>query len=112
MASIHETPYGTWEVHYRNPFHRQRTKTFKRKVDARRFSTEVDADVRRGNWTAPEQARQTFSEVAEEWFSWPRALPALGPRSIGTIDRALSRQFTRTWGRRAWRLHRSERSLP
>ncbi|MHB1444926.1 MAG: tyrosine-type recombinase/integrase [Acidimicrobiales bacterium] len=117
MASIRETPHGTWEVHYRDPYNRQRSRSFRRKTDARRFANEVETDTRRGQWTPPEDTRRIFGEVAEDWFDWTRAagrkprtlttyrgyldrhiLPVFGRLPITSVDRVLVRRFATDLG--------------
>jgi len=112
MASVRQRPSGSWEVHYRDPYNRQRSRTFSRKTDARRFANEVETDKRRGQWTAPEDTRRLFGEVAEDWFDWTRAggrkprtlaayrgyldrhvLPVFGRVPIMSVDRVLVRRF-------------------
>lgn len=61
MASLRPRPGGSWEVHYRNPRNRQRSKSFARKTDARRFGLEVEADIRRSRWGTPEDTRRIRS---------------------------------------------------
>ena len=57
MASIHRrhTASGEirWDVRYRDPDQRQRTRTFHRKVDAQKFANLVEADIARGEWLDP-----------------------------------------------------------
>ena len=43
MASIHQRPNGSWQVHYRDDQRRQRTRTFRAKEHARGFASDVEA---------------------------------------------------------------------
>jgi integrase len=73
MASIEKrtTPLGEvrWDVRYRGSDRRQVKRTFKRKVDARRFAATAEADVLRGEWIDPRRARETFGHWAGQWRS-------------------------------------------
>lgn len=112
MASIRQRPSGSWEVHYRDPYNWQRSKTFARKTDARRFASEVETDKRRGLWNDPQDSRYSFSELAADWFDWTRAgrrkprtlaayrgylnrhiLPVFGRVPVVSVDRQLVRRF-------------------
>ncbi|MCP4306392.1 MAG: site-specific integrase [bacterium] len=109
MASIRPrtTPAGhrRWEVVYRGPDKRQRTKTFKRKTDAQRYANTVEADLLRHDWVDPQRGRQPFREWAERWSATtthlkPKTresyesivrnhlLPEFGHRPIASIDHA------------------------
>ncbi len=65
MASIRRHPNAAnrWQVRYRDPEGRQRTKNFGKKADAEKFAAIVEADKLRGNWTDPRLGKVTF----EEW---------------------------------------------
>lgn len=68
MGSIRRAPRtGRWEVRYRDPTGRQRTKTFDTKADARAFLSQTETDMRQGEWTAPELGRTLVSEWATHW---------------------------------------------
>ncbi len=109
MASIRPrtTPAGhrRWEVVYRGPDKRQRTKTFKRKTDAQRYANTVEADLLRHDWVDPQRGRQPFGEWAQRWSATtthlkPKTresydsilrnhlLPEFGSRPIASIDHA------------------------
>lgn len=68
MASVRQTPSGTWQVGYLDPYRRQRGRNFKRKTDALRFARSVDTDVERGNWTNPALGKTRFGQWADEWL--------------------------------------------
>ena len=60
MASIRRHPKsGRWQVRYRDPDGRQRSRTFARKVDARKYVSTVAADVLRGEFVDPVAGRTT-----------------------------------------------------
>lgn len=71
MASIHRREVGgkpRYDVSYREPDGRQRMKTFRKRSDADRFKSTVEADVLRGTYLDPDAGRITFKKYAEEWL--------------------------------------------
>jgi Phage integrase, N-terminal SAM-like domain len=67
MAWVEKVPRRNgyaWRVGYRGPDHRQRYKTFARKVDADRFAATVTADQARGDWTDPRGGDTNLAEWA------------------------------------------------
>ncbi|MDX6310075.1 MAG: hypothetical protein QOI06_3121 [Nocardioidaceae bacterium] len=56
-----------WYARYRDADDQQRTKTFDRKVDAERFMTTVAADVLRGTYVAPDNAKITVAQWCATW---------------------------------------------
>lgn len=50
MGAIVDTPRGGFKARYRDGHGRSRSKTFKRKGDARAFLASVETDKRRGDW--------------------------------------------------------------
>jgi integrase len=58
-----------YDVRYRTPDGKTRTKTFKRRRDADRYVITVEADLLEGRWIDPHKGRQTLSEWWAEW--WP-----------------------------------------
>jgi integrase len=90
-----------WRAGYRAPDGRERSKSFKRKVDAERWLRDQVGNVDRGSWVDPGAGKVTFAEVAEQWLAGRRArpstiardesilryriLPALGPRAVGSL---------------------------
>jgi len=109
VASIRTTPQGTFQVSYRDPAQRQRTRTFRRKTDATRFKSTVEADKLRGEWLDPRLARLTVREWAERWAATmtqgPKTqevyeghlrnwvMPAFGDVAVANIDKAMVREF-------------------
>src|SRR2546421_86412 len=90
-----------WQARYRDPDGRQRAKEFTKKVDAERFLATSRADMARGDWINPADAKRLFADVAEHWRSAQvhadttaaavagdlrnHILPAFGDREIGRI---------------------------
>lgn len=63
---------GTWQVRYRDPGGRQRSKEFDRKVEADRFRAEVETDMDRGTWIDPSGADEPFRAWARHWLAMRR----------------------------------------
>lgn len=101
-GSIRSTPTGRFIARYWGPDHRQHSRTFDRKTDARTWLAEARVDSRRGSWIDPSKASTPFGEWATEWFEGrhrlgPQArardasllrnhiLPVFGDRAIGKI---------------------------
>jgi integrase len=91
----------SWQAAYRDPSGRERTKTFRRKVDAEHFLAEMRLDLTRGQWIDPRARRITFREYAEQWRAVQmhghgtevsveqhlrlHVYPILGERPVGTV---------------------------
>ena len=70
MAGIEkrQTASGVrWDVRYRGPDRRHRTKTFRKRADAQKFANLVEADVARGDWLDPKLGKETFGDWALRW---------------------------------------------
>jgi integrase len=122
MASVERRVdrQGTgYRVRYRDMADRQRSRTFRRKIDAQQFADAVEADKTRGTFIDPRAGKQTFADFADEWAaaqgnwkattreSWTytraRLVELIGDRAIGSIDlltlqalqQALSERYSR-----------------
>src|SRR5262249_35711298 len=103
MASIDKRPNGTYRARWREyaggP---QKTRSFRRKVDADNFLDTVRGNLRSGTYVDPEKERQTFTTFADEWAesqdwkatsrqSWAahrkRLVALIGEMPLGAIDR-------------------------
>lgn len=69
MASVRRHPHGGWQVRYRDPDGRQRSKTFPRKALAERYAATVEVDMVRGEWVDPERGRVLLSEWSDQWLA-------------------------------------------
>lgn len=107
MASIDArvTPGGQtrYDVRYRGTDGRARKKSFKRKTDAQRYASTVEADLARHDWVDPQRGRKPFGDWARAWSATtthlkPKTresydsiltnhlLPEFEHRAIGSID--------------------------
>jgi integrase len=55
-----------WRARYRGPDHRERSKSFKRRIDAEKFLVSVESAKLRGEWVDPDQANTRFEVWAAE----------------------------------------------
>ncbi len=116
MASTkkRDTTRGTrYDVRYRDPTGKVRTKTFTRRADADRYARTVAVDLDRGDWTDPTRGRVTFREWWERW--WPSTvnlrpssrardesyarnhlLPHFGPVPLAGIDHPMVAEWVAT----------------
>lgn len=99
-----------WEVKYRTPAGKSRTKRFDRKRDATRFADEVETDKNRGEWLDPAKQRRRFEEYAAAWLKTmgdrapntqagaalivrKHLKPVFGPMPIGAVDRVTCEEY-------------------
>ncbi|MGI8707253.1 MAG: tyrosine-type recombinase/integrase [Actinomycetota bacterium] len=66
MGHIEKRAQGRWRARYRDPQGRERSKTFRRKVDAERFLAEMEVARSRGTWTDPARTKTPFDEFARD----------------------------------------------
>ena len=90
MASIErrQTSGGEtrWDVRYRDPDQRHRTRTFHRKADAQKFANVVEADIVRGEWLDPGLGKETFGDWAGRWLP---TIAALTPKTRESYESIL-----------------------
>lgn len=94
MASIErrQTASGVtrWDVRYRDPDRRPRTRTFHRKSDAQKFANVVEADITRGDWLDPRLGRETFGDWAGRWVP---TIAGLTPKTRESYESILRRHL-------------------
>src|SRR5829696_1135084 len=56
-----------WNVRYRDPDGKQRTKVFDRKVDAERYETRIRRELAEGTWRDPHRGEVLLAEWSAEW---------------------------------------------
>jgi integrase len=74
---------GNWQVRYRIPSGNERTRTFRRKIDAKAFLVTVEADKVRGTWLDPNHGLIRFGEW---WAQWHAGRVNLRPSSRSRDD--------------------------
>ncbi len=112
MASIRRHPEALhrWQVRYRDPSGRQRTKNFAKKSDAEKHAAIVEADKVRGQWSDPQLARTSFgswwtqycgskvhlsasTRARTESLGRNMILPTFGTVELGSIQPVLIRRW-------------------
>src|SRR6266511_1031614 len=83
-----------WRARYRAPDGSERSKTFRRRSDAERFLTTVEASKLRGEWVAPERSRLTVGEWASEWMA---GRVHLKPKTIASYESLLRTRILPRW---------------
>lgn len=92
-----------WLAVYRDPDGRERSKSFRRKLDAERYLTKVQHDILSNTYVDPERSKTTVEEYYRAWserqpwrdstagsVAWifeDHILPTFGSRGVGTIRR-------------------------
>src|SRR5262245_3541967 len=69
MAFVERRGKDRWRARYRAPDRRERSKTFRRKVDAERFLASMEASKLRGDWIDPAAGKMELSAYADEWMA-------------------------------------------
>jgi integrase len=71
LASIrrHPNARSRWQVRYRDPTGRQRTKNVARKADAEKSAVTVEAGKLKGDWLDPELGKTTLGEWSARWLA-------------------------------------------
>lgn len=77
----------TYRVRYRDPNGRERSKTFRRVVDARQFAKAIDVDITRGDYVDPASRRITFGDYSRQWA----ATRVRRPSSAESLEHSLRR---------------------
>jgi integrase len=86
----------SWYARYRTPDGTQRSKTFRRKVDAERFLTEAESSKHRGTFVDPRRASLTVGAWADGWLA---AQADLAPKTRERYEGILSRHIRPRWGK-------------
>ncbi len=103
-----------YDVSYRGPDGRERSKTWRTRKDAIAFAATVQADLVRGQWVDPRGANRTFAAWAAQWLQGdpnkrPKTLacdedtirlhlnPTLGAKALGSITPNEIRGLVNKW---------------
>ncbi len=79
-----------WDVRYWDPSHRQRTRTYHRKIDAQKFANLVETDISRGEWLNPDLGKETFGDWARRW---QLTIAGLAPKTRERYESILRRHL-------------------
>ena len=112
MATVRQWRSG-WQVRWRDPNGKQRTKMFTRKAEAKQFSNRIEVEKQRGTYVDPHRGKTVFGPWAEEWLqskmnlrasSWARdesylrnhVQPEFGNVALARIDRLQIQAWVRS----------------
>ena len=91
MATIQETPNGTWQAIIRRKGHKPVTKTFARKTDATRWAKDIEAKIDKGEYSPDRStARISFNELVKQFCEADDGLLALSPNQIRVMPISLA----------------------
>jgi len=87
----------SWQVLWRDPGGKQRSRSFRKKVDADRARRSIEADMDRGTWLDHAKGRQPLAGFAASWEA--SRDPALAQSTIDRDHSYLKRQVLPYFGR-------------
>ena len=68
MAHVRRHPKsGRWQVRYRDLDGRERSKTFRTKVEANQYAAKIQTDVYNRDFIDPRAGNETVRDVSERW---------------------------------------------
>lgn len=86
-----------WYTRYRDPSGKQRTKTFKRKLDAERYLTTIESAKLSGSYVDPRRAAITVGNFAQRWLVAQGHLkPSTRERYAGLLRAHVLPRWSRT----------------
>lgn len=89
---------ASYRVRYRDPDHRQRSQTFKRRAEADRFKSAVEHSKTSGTYVDPELGRLSVLEWASRWLEG--ASSALKPKTIASYESLIDHRVLPALGKR------------
>jgi integrase len=99
MASIDKRSDGTYRARWREyPGGPQKTKSFRRKVDANDWLVKVQHELRSGVYVDPVKARTTLDDYSEPWLR--RMRPSWRPATYKAVEISVRRHIVPTLGSR------------
>ena len=93
MAHIEKRAKDRWKARYHAPDGKERSQTFKRRVDAEKWVATQTADVARGQWIDPALGRVTFAEWVARWESTLTVRPTTRALNLGIVRNHLLPRF-------------------
>lgn len=93
MAHIEKRAEKHYRVRYRDPAGRERSKTFHRLGEARRFKAAVEEAMGRGLWVDPRAGRPLLKEFASLMERRPNLSPSTSERIAGFMRRQILPAF-------------------
>jgi integrase len=99
MASIDKRSDGVWRARWREyPGGPQRSRHFRRRIDAERWLTKVEHDKLTGSYVDPAASRITVAAYAATWLM--RMRPTWAPSTFDIVSSSLVRHIVPTFGER------------
>jgi integrase len=103
MASIEKRTtsdgQARYDVRYRDPTGRTRTKTFRRRKDADAYASTVEVNLHRGEWVDPNAGRLLFADYAASWVETRTTHRGkLAPRTVELYRQQLAAHILPTFG--------------
>jgi integrase len=96
MIKTRQTKSGVrYEVRYRDPTGRERSRTFTTKKLAEKYEREQRTEVGKGSWLDPRHGSQTFAEFMDKWLAERHDLR---PRTLELYRSLLKRHLKPTFG--------------
>jgi integrase len=96
MAFVERRAKDRWRARYRGPDGRERSKTFRRKIDADRFLATTEADKARGSWIDPALGRISLADWTERYL---KTVVHLKPKTRAGYESLLRTHITPAFGR-------------
>jgi integrase len=95
MAFVERRGPGRWRARYRGLDGKERSKTFDRQSDAKRWLTSVEGALARGEWVDPLKGRVTVGVRGREWLA--RKSTRLKPSTLEDYRSLLETCILPTW---------------
>ena len=86
-----------WEVRYRDPQRRERSKTFRTIAQAEAFADAVETDINRGQFLDPQLGKRTLGDWAQEWLDARHQ--EIAPKTYVTYEGLLRTHILPAFGR-------------
>jgi integrase len=83
----------SWQARYSASDGRERTKRFRRQVDAEKWATAHSADVNRGAWIDPNAGKITFRVYSDEWLNGRELRPTTKAKYRYLLDKHILPTF-------------------
>src|SRR6516164_6181849 len=99
FGRVRRLPSGRWQARYPGPdgTDRPAPETFASKTDAEIWLTMKEAEIRRGDWLAPEGGRVRFGDYADTWVNDHVLKPRTEELYRGLLKNHLKPTFGRTY---------------
>ena len=93
MGNIAKRADGSWRARYRDAAGRERSRHFRRRIDAQRWLNETGASILEGRYIDPNAGRIKFRDYADEWRSQQIHRPTTAAQVEGVLTRLVFPHF-------------------